>query len=154
MFTLHSSLFVLQKTMKSVFLSFLWLLHSCHGDGAGYMLRQDLPPESYPLAVCNDGTQANCFHQPGEHKGKIKINLEGGGKCESIAACQNRCKNTEFHCIAQTEWDREVDERAAMFSAHWNVFVHYCSSDLWPAPGGLRRKREASTYMGRISLKL
>jgi len=117
------------------------IVHSSHGSVAS-MERQDLSPTTYPLAMCNDGTQANYFHQPGQHKGKIKINLEGGGKCDSIVACQYRCNHTEFHCTAKTEWDTVEDTKDAIFPDYWNVFVHYCSSDLWSGT------REASDQTG------
>ena len=43
---------------------------------AGQGQRQDLDPATFPLAKCNDGTQANYYHQPGEPHGKFVINLQ------------------------------------------------------------------------------
>ena len=50
-----------------------------------------LPKSSYPLAVCNDGSQASYYTQPGEHGGTVLIWLEGGGACWDKDSCEERC---------------------------------------------------------------
>ena len=80
----------------------------CYAAGPG-MLRQDLPASTYPLAMCNDGTQANYYHQPGESHGKIYISLQGGGTCDSVENCDQRCANTDL-CTAQTDQEVEMEQ--------------------------------------------
>jgi len=127
-------LLMLELKMQSTILHIFWIFQLCCAAGPG-MIRQDLPSSSYPLAVCNDGTQANYYHQPGESHGKILIGLQGGGTCDSIENCNDRCDKTDL-CTAQT--DQELDIQLPFggqgddpFHDYWHVQVHYCSSDTW-----------------------
>merc|ERR1712154_241472 len=73
------------------FLAFFILI--CDTEGS----LQQLPADLYPLAKCNDGTQAN-YHVQNYHKqGKIVISLQGGGYCDSIDACLERCAMLTSH---------------------------------------------------------
>merc|ERR1711892_119946 len=110
------------------------LAAGCHAAGPG-MQRQDLPASTYPLAMCNDGTQANYYHQPGDSHGKIYISLQGGGTCDSVENCDQRCANTDL-CTAQTDQQVEMEQPYGgqmndPFHDYWHVQVHYCSSDTW-----------------------
>merc|ERR1712236_96430 len=87
------------KAMKELMLLFSVQMLLCSSSA---LVRQDLPPDTYPLAICNDGTHANYYHQPTEPHGKYHINLQGGGKCDSIASCHDRCNKTDL-CTAQTD---------------------------------------------------
>jgi len=123
-------------------LLFLLLSTGIQAYGPG-LVRQDLPPATYPDAKCNDGSQANYYHQPGVSHGKILISLQGGGTCDTIESCQQRCANTDL-CTAQTDQqmvlvDTLADQVHDPFHDYWHVQVHYCSSDTWagtkPADG-------------------
>merc|ERR1711942_329846 len=123
-------------------LLYMLLVPAIQGSGPG-LIRQDLPASTYPAAVCNDGSQANYHHQPGVSHGKILISLQGGGTCDTIESCQQRCANTDL-CTAQTDQqmvlvDTLADQVHDPFHDYWHVQVHYCSSDTWagtkPADG-------------------
>jgi len=105
------------------------------------METRSLPNSQYPLARCNDGSQANYFHQPGRHKGKVMIWLEGGGLCFNKDTCDARCNTTNtlhYYCTAKangTTIPREIwptiSRQGGLFDGHWMAWVHYCTSDLW-----------------------
>jgi len=123
---------------------YLVCVGTCLGSGPG-LIRQELPPSTYPLAVCNDGTQANYYHQPGVSHGKIYISLQGGGTCDSVENCDQRCANTDL-CTAQTDQEVELvqpfgEQGHDPFHDYWHVQVHYCSSDTWSGT----RKADAET---------
>jgi len=105
--------------------------------GSGDLLLRRLPPSTYPLAKCNDGTQATYYAQPGRHTGKVMIWLQGGGACWSKGNCRERCasSNPESElCTAQTVREITFPEdhiKANAYKDYWTVYVHYCSSDLW-----------------------
>jgi len=110
------------------------------------MILQELPPSIYPLAKCNDGTQANYHVTTNPGKGKILISLQGGGTCDSVEGCIDRCETTNL-CTADTH--QLVDEdlpghslAGDPFQDYMQVRVHYCSSDTWSGT------REASEETG------
>jgi len=116
----------------------VWLAALSHHQTSAYgpgMIQKELAPSKYPLAMCNDGTQANYYHQPGENHGKFLISFQGGGTCDSVENCDSRCANTDL-CTAQTDKivDMEMpfgDQFNDPFHDYWHVQVHYCSSDTW-----------------------
>ena len=60
---------------------------------------------------CNDGSQANYYHDPGAPRGKILINLQGGGACDSIQSCDTRCLETKpALCTARNVTDKELED--------------------------------------------
>merc|ERR1711872_777665 len=71
----------------------VWLATLSHHQTSAYgpgMIQKELAPSKYPLAMCNDGTQANYYHQPGENHGKFLISFQGGGTCDSVENCDSR----------------------------------------------------------------
>ena len=75
------------------------------GESQELQLRQ-LPSSIYPLAKCNDGSQATYYAQPGQHTGKVMIWLQGGGACWDKDTCDLRCdaSNPDSElCKSQTE---------------------------------------------------
>merc|ERR1712215_166268 len=73
--------------------------------GEDLKLRQ-LSRSRFPLARCNDGTQATYYVQPGRHSGKVMIWLQGGGACWSEEMCNERCASSHEDselCTAQNE---------------------------------------------------
>ena len=73
--------------------------------GEDLKLRQ-LSSSSYPLAKCNDGSQATYYVQPGQHAGKVMIWLQGGGVCWDKETCDARCEASNEDselCKSQTE---------------------------------------------------
>ena len=96
---------------------------------------QTLPPAVYPLALCNDGTQANYHVQNYHQQGKIVINLQGGAYCDSIEDCTERCETTNL-CTADKapEYGNILSPLSLAedpFKDYTQVRVHYCSSDTW-----------------------
>jgi len=121
------------------FLAFFILI--CDTEGS----LQQLPADLYPFAKCNDGTQAN-YHVQNYHKqGKIVISLQGGGYCDSIDACAERCATTNL-CTADKvpEMFDEFEAGEDPFKDYTQVRVHYCSSDTWSGT------REASLDSGDL----
>ena len=69
--------------------------------------------------------------------------LEGGGICFDKDTCDARCNitNTDhYYCTAKANgttiggreiWPTGRHRQGALFVGHWQVWVHYCSSDLW-----------------------
>ena len=45
-----------------------------------------------PHCRCNDGSQANYYHDPGQHQGRVVISLQGGGACDTVESCEHRCQ--------------------------------------------------------------
>ena len=71
-----------------------------------------LPKSSYPLAVCNDGTQATYYTQEGAHSGKVVIWLQGGGACWDKASCDARCEaGSEERELCTSQTVREISFR-------------------------------------------
>jgi len=117
------------------------------------MIRQDLPFSSYPLAMCNDGTQANYYHQPGQSHGKILLSLQGGGTCDSVESCNARCEKTDL-CTAQTDQELEIQQPADRqaqdpFHDYWHVQVHYCSSDTWSGTRAASEETGGYNFYGK-----
>ena len=62
--------------------------------------------QTYPQAICNDGTTAGYYFQEGlPSSTDWIIYLEGGMWCWSTASCIARCKATPFECSSST-WTR------------------------------------------------
>jgi len=105
------------------------------GSGGPVELKlRNLPKSTYPLAVCNDGTQATYYTQGGGHSGKVMIWLQGGGACWDKGGCDERCgsgSQEEELCTSQTKQEITFWEGSAAYGDYWMVYVHYCSSDLW-----------------------
>ena len=94
----------------------------------------------YPLALCNDGSQASYHYTEGDlDNPQMLIYLQGGGACATADGCSNRCKDGDYLCTADTNpaydkeytmWSQDPKENPA-FHNFGKVFVHYCSSDVW-----------------------
>jgi len=120
---------------------------------AGQGQRQDLDPATFPLAKCNDGTQANYYHQPGEPHGKFVINLQGGAFCGTVESCNDRCAHTDL-CTAQTDQEIEMQRPLAgldnePYFDYWHVFVHYCSSDVWSGTRAASQETGGYNFYGK-----
>jgi len=105
----------------------------------------ELPSQTYPLGVCNDGTHAGYYHDTDTSKQghKVHVNLQGGNLCDSAQDCQARCDqnhdgDVDNHlCTAPTKETISMDH--GMFSSsasnplhdYWHVHIPYCSSDTW-----------------------
>ena len=118
------------------------------------MVQQELPPTTYPLAVCNDGSQANYYHDMGQSEGKVLITLQGGGKCDSVQSCDNRCQHSQPElCTAQTDMEIEMEEHRGggvnPWQHYWHVFVHYCSSDTWSGKRAADDETGGYNFYGR-----
>jgi len=120
--------------------------------------QQELPSSSYPLAMCNDGTQANYYHDQGYSDGKILITLQGGGKCDSVQSCHRRCNQSQPElCTAQTDLQMEVEkpfrDGVNPWQDYWHVFVHYCSSDTWSGTREAADETGGYNFFGRHIFK-
>lgn len=91
-------------------------------------------------AVCNDGTQAVYYVQPGQGEGADKwhIHLLGGFSCGDHQTCHDRwCDSAP---IMSSQWTPEIASVAGLLDpappftnpfADWNqVVVYYCGSDM------------------------
>merc|ERR1719153_1719712 len=114
-----------------------------------------LPKSSYPLAVCNDGTQATYYTQGGGHSGKVMIWLQGGGACWDKASCDARCEAGSEErelCTSQTEQEisfREGSTDKNPYGDYWMVYVHYCSSDLWSGTNAASSSTWGYNFQGK-----
>lgn len=128
------------------------------------MHRVDISPSEHPAAVCSDGTPASFYVRPGTtDPDRWIIHLQGGGGCTNEAECKRRwCGQDGLYTAAQmsTDWNadgvNDLPEHAGMFGisqpipsndfAGWTqVFVSYCSSDLWQG-------RASNVDMGAFSV--
>jgi hypothetical protein len=108
--------------------------------------RHDIDIETFPDALCNDGTGAVFYFRP--HSGDTSTNrwviqLQGGGGCRSGDSCADRwCSvGTNFGMTQMTanlapedgiNGAGILDRRAANPLGNANqVFIRYCSSDSW-----------------------
>ena len=78
-------------------------------------------PRNALLFVWIKSPQANYYHPPGSPQGKVLIFLQGGGACDSVESCRERCAHTNL-CTAQTD-------QAKLFISPQNV-VLFCSLTL------------------------
>lgn len=99
--------------------------------------------EAYPLAMCNDGTEAVMYVRRGtpENVSKWVLWFEAGGGCRNAESCAERIMDEPEKMtsrIAQAEPERNMGgilssnaEVNPDFS-QWNaVWLYYCSSDAW-----------------------
>jgi len=126
------------------------------GSGSGEDLRlRQLSSSSYPLAKCNDGSQATYYVQPGQHAGKVMIWLQGGGVCWDKETCDARCEASNEDselCKSQTEPEisfREDSSTADPYRDYWLVYVHYCSSDFWSGTASASEATAGYNFLGR-----
>ena len=94
-----------------------------------------LPPELYPLAMCNDGTHANYHVQNYHQQGKIVICLQGGAYCDTIESCTERCEPSNL-CTAEKAPQLDIGLQPDIgglskdpFKDYTQIRVHYFSSD-------------------------
>lgn len=119
------------------------------------MEQEDLPYDIYPLARCNDGTQANFFHDPGQPGDKILIELQGGGACSSIESCHFRCSQDRPQlCTARNVTEKDMGDFLTYgtvdpWKGYWHVFVHYCSSDTWSGTRAADEETGGYNFYGR-----
>merc|ERR1712012_465558 len=59
--------------------------------------------ESYPGAICNDGSVASYYVEQGDYTAgqTIMVYLEGGGACTSANDCTDRCTGEEAQWLCQ-----------------------------------------------------
>ncbi|MCP4677600.1 MAG: hypothetical protein GY854_19210 [Deltaproteobacteria bacterium] len=101
-----------------------------------------------PAATCLAGEPADYYVRPGFGTGVDKwvIYLQGGGLCYDKLSCENRQRTQVYPYDEETlSIEPTVDNRQGILSDHplensefhnFNqVYVHYCSSDLWMGSG-------------------
>jgi len=110
--------------------------------------------ESYPGAICNDGSVASYYVEQGDYTAgqTIMVYLEGGGACTNANDCTDRCTGEEAQwlCQAHTEPDYSNDDTIWSSDESINpglhdsfkVYVPYCTSD------GYSGRRDASDETG------
>lgn len=119
----------------------------------------EMDTDTYPNAVCSDGTPGAFYVRPGlgEDTNRWVIHLQGGGRCEDHETCKERwCGQQGIYSAAKmsSDWDGDgstdllesatgrgmplipdpSDPNHPSFNefATWtHVFVYYCSSDSW-----------------------
>merc|ERR1711970_1562745 len=63
----------------------------------------ELPSNTYPQGICNDGTRAGYYHDTDLSKlNKVHVHLNGGNLCDSDQTCEDRCDQ---------DHDGQVDNR-------------------------------------------
>ena len=93
-------------TMALLFLPLLLFL-PCQLHADNLVLRE---LTDYPLALCNDGTQATYHYtQDDIHNPYMLIFLQGGGLCFSEKSCHDRCKDGNVLCTADTAPTKKKD---------------------------------------------
>jgi len=129
------------------------------GSGEDLKLRQ-LSRSRFPLARCNDGTQATYYVQPGRHSGKVMIWLQGGGACWSEEMCNERCASSHEDselCTAQNEAEITFRGREEgvldPYADYWMVYVHYCSSDLWAGTKSASQATGGYHFLGKYIIE-
>lgn len=94
--------------------------------------------QSYPSAVCNDGTPASYYFSPGSDPNLWVLYLEGGYWCVDQASCEGRAQN-EPQETSSNGWP-EMVQAGGIFSTDTSqnpwaqanmAYVGYCSSDGW-----------------------
>jgi len=115
------------------------------GVSTAALQRQDIDTKLFPNAVCNDGSPAVLYFRPYEgeaNRDKWIVALAGGGDCSDPQGCADRwCGvGTNFDSDNMSS-DYAGDGRptegifartSANPFANWNqVFVKYCTSDVW-----------------------
>lgn len=107
--------------------------------------RHDIDIALFPRAICNDGSPAVLFFRPYEgevNRNRWVIGLAGGGSCATPQDCANRWCGVDTNFDSSnmsTDAAGNANPGDGIFArrpenpfANWNqVFVRYCSSDLW-----------------------
>lgn len=116
------------------------LVEAQEGANGNILTLSTLDLDSYPNAVCNDGSPAGYYYRDNPRSDKLLINLQGGGFCGSAAECSLR-ESEKFDRISSTTWGERyrvdggiMDGRAEYNPLYhdWDIlFAGYCSSDLW-----------------------
>ena len=114
------------------------------GCRAQTLQRYDLPEAQARLALCNDGSPAIYYSDaalPTTPGAKILVYLQGGGFCNSAAACAQRLvDNPELASTTAYSWPSTLSPDTVLLSDatlnpgfydYIHVFVPYCSSDIW-----------------------
>lgn len=116
-----------------------------NGVSTAALQRQDIDTKVFPNAVCNDGSPAVLYFRPydGEaNRDKWVIALAGGGDCSDPQGCADRwCGvGTNFDSDnMSSDYAGNGRPTEGIFActdanpfANWNqVFVKYCTSDVW-----------------------
>lgn len=119
--------------------------HDTNAGSPGSAAFHLLDHAKYPLAVCNDGTQADYIFRPGVGKGVKRwiVNLAGGGSCGTSADCAARYAQTKglmsnegviegMVAAGGQSGMNSTDPKVNpdFYDANW-ALVSYCSSDAW-----------------------
>jgi hypothetical protein len=129
-------------------------IRTTFGDGRGSggvaqgteLRRHTVDQQLFPLARCNDNSPAIFYYRPASRPAdadKWLIHLQGGGSCGGGLSCSERwfSVNTRFGSNNMTSagfpdgttapgiFDRANPQNP--FGTFNQVFVHYCSSDMW-----------------------
>lgn len=119
----------------------------------------EIDTDTYPNAVCSDGSPGAFYVRPGigEDTNRWVIHLQGGGRCEDYETCKDRwCGEQGVYSAAKmsSDWDGNGvtnllssaeglgmalipdptdpnDPVHNEFATWTHVFVYYCSSDSW-----------------------
>jgi len=113
----------------------------------------------YPLAVCNDGSAATYHHSSDLASSRILINLQGGGWCGTEQSCKHRCQQSNpYLCTADNQPTMEMKERTMWssdpevnpaFHDFGQIFVHYCSSDVYTGTRNASQSSGGYFFHGR-----
>lgn len=119
--------------------------------GGRDLLRVDIDTEAFPEARCADGTAALFFVRPASDpadRDRWHLSLQGGGACRTPEACAARWCGMDGsfggNKLSSRYAPAEGMAGGGLLSAvpenpfgTWNqVFVYYCSSDLWTGAQG------------------
>merc|ERR1719244_1323995 len=106
----------------------------------GSLTRKEL--SDYPRAVCNDGSNATYYYSDNAFSADhLLIYLQGGGSCQDVQSCNQRCNNPDsaFRCTAPQDETMpaalnfllEDEDLNPPFYDFGKIYVPYCSSDIW-----------------------
>ena len=113
-------------------------------------------------SVCNDGSKAVVYFDDNIDFAKadgVIINLEGGGECNNIDECHQRCDKGNRLCKARQEpnlkmqhgiWSREESNPFANF---FKIFHPYCSSDIHQGDNGPNDQTGGFPFNGKNILQ-
>uniref|UniRef100_A0A8C5H1R3 Carboxylesterase notum2-like n=1 Tax=Gouania willdenowi TaxID=441366 RepID=A0A8C5H1R3_GOUWI len=94
--------------------------------------------------TCNDGTAAGFYLKEFRGSRRWLLFLEGGWCCYSKETCDSRYRNIP-RLMSSSGWPQTKKGRSAIAIAMWeNVFIPYCSSDVWSA---------VYTFMGSLIIR-
>ena len=113
-------------------------------------------------SLCNDGSKAVVYFDTDidfEDADGVIINLEGGGECNYVEECHQRCDNGNRLCKARTQptlqmkngiWSKEQENPFANF---FKIFHPYCSSDIHQGDSGPSDETGGFHFQGKNILQ-